>query len=99
MTEDAPLVAKSAPTPKEEQLEAEREAVLASVAAAKLDTLQEKVAWVLNHFPKTRNSDVALQIHYWEEFEPELGGGASIRKADLFTLTRLTSLTRARATL
>jgi hypothetical protein len=84
---------------KEERLEAERNEVLASVAAAKLDTLQEKVAWILNHYPTARHSDITLQIHFWEEFEPDLGSDDYIRKADLYTLTRLTSLARARATL
>jgi hypothetical protein len=84
---------------KEEQIEAERDEVLASVAAAKLDTLQEKVAWILNHYPAARDSDVTLQIRFWEEFEPELGSDDYISKADLYTLTRLTSLTRARAVL
>lgn len=84
---------------KDEQLEAERDEVLAAVAAAKLDTLQERVAWILNHYPIARDSDVALQIHFWEEFEPDLAAGDSILKSDLYHLTRLTSLTRARAKL
>jgi len=96
---DDPTEAEPADLTKEGQLEAERDEVLASVAAAKLDTLQEKVAWILNHYPKARDSDITLQIHFWEEFEPELGGGAVVQKEDLYTLTRLTSLSRARATL
>jgi hypothetical protein len=84
---------------KEERVEAERDEVLASVASAKLDTLQEKVAWILNHYPPARDSDITLQIYFWQEFEPELAVDDYIRKADLYTLTRLTSLARARATL
>lgn len=84
---------------KAEVLEAERDQVLAAVAAAKLDTLQEKVAWILNHYPSARDSDITLQLRFWEEFEPELASGETINKEDLYQLTRLTSLTRARATL
>jgi hypothetical protein len=86
-------------TVKERAVEAERGEVLASVAAAKLDTLQEKVAWILNHYPAARGSDITLQIHFWEEFEPELASDCNISKTSLYKLTRLTSLARARATL
>jgi uncharacterized protein DUF3800 len=82
---------------KEAEIARERDDLLHALSAARLDTVQERVAWILNHFPDARDSDIALQIHYWETFEPDRGGGASIRKADLFTLTRLGSLTRARA--
>jgi hypothetical protein len=84
---------------KEERLEVERDEVLASVASAKFDTLQEKVAWILNHHPPARNSDITLQIRFWEEFQPELAAGDYISKEDLYALARLTSLTRERARL
>jgi uncharacterized protein DUF3800 len=77
-------------------IETERQTVLASLAAARPSTLVERVAWVLNNFPETRNSDVALQIRYWRLFVPTFRG-ESIALADLFTLPRLTSLSRARA--
>jgi len=82
---------------KEEQVEQEREALLEGVSAGKFDTLQERVAWILNHYPDARDSDVALQLEYWETFQPELLDGEYIRKKDLYQLARLTSLTRARA--
>lgn len=78
-------------------VEREREAVLHSVAGGKLDTLQERVAWVLNHYPDARDSDITLQLRYWELFESDLTSGTSIDKADLYRLARLTSLARARA--
>lgn len=78
-------------------IEKDRSALLHAVSAGKLDTLQERVAWILNHYPDSRDSDIALQIRYWETFETVLGGGEYIRKVDLYQLTRLGSLTRARA--
>lgn len=78
-------------------VEEEREKLLEKVSAAKLDTLQERVAWILNHYPEARDSDITLQIKYWDTFEPDLGGGEYIKRADLYNLTRLTSLARARA--
>jgi hypothetical protein len=92
----APAEEPAAPT-KEQKVEAAREQLLSKLAAAKLDELQERVAWLLNHHPRTRDSDIALQLEYWAEFEPELSVGDSIAKEDLYKLTRLTSLTRARA--
>lgn len=83
--------------PSPEEVEAERETLLNAVSAGKFDTVQEKVAWILNHHPRTRNSDIHLQVAYWEEFESDLAGGDSIRKEDLFRLTRAGSLVRARA--
>ena len=79
---------------KQERLEAEKAATVRAVASAKFDTIQERVAWVLNHFPDTRNSDIALQLKYWERFEPDLYDGRAVEPKDMFKLTRLTSLQR-----
>jgi hypothetical protein len=76
-------------------VEAERQAILASIAAARPTTVTERVAWVLNNYPDTRNSDVGLMLQYWTLFTSYPGG--SISPDDLFKLPRLTSLSRARA--
>jgi hypothetical protein len=73
---------------KHQRLDAERDAVERAVASAKFDTIQERVAWVLNHYPETRNSDIALQLKYWERFEPDLYPGGAIEPADMYKLTR-----------
>lgn len=83
----------------EEQTELERDALLDSVAAAKLDGLQERVAWILNRYPNSPDSDVGLMLRLWEEFHPDVAGGGSIAKEDLYRLPRLTSITRSRATI
>lgn len=75
----------SAPPAKDEQeaIEKGRGNLLRAMSAGKLDNLQERVAWILNHYPDSRDSDIAPQIKYWETFEPTLGGGEYIHKADL----------------
>jgi hypothetical protein len=78
-----------------EQLERERTDLLTRVASAKLSTIGHRIAWVLNHFPKTRSSDIALQIKYWQLFDKVKNDCIAIE--DLYALTRLTSLARARA--
>ena len=82
---------------EEDELEASQEMILQGVAAGDLDTLQQRVAWVLNHFPEARDSDVKLQLEYWRQFEEYDDG--PIDPSDLFERARLTSLARARAKL
>ncbi len=88
-------------TPEEQQsqnaaLEIERQGLLAALAASRPDTVTHKVAWILNNYPEARNSDITLQLRYWETFCPEYHPGAIIPQ-DLYRLPRLTSLARARA--
>jgi hypothetical protein len=80
-----------------EKQEAEKNALLLASRSGKLDTTQEKVAWLLNHYPITRDSDTALVIHFWSTFEPELIDGRAIRFSSLYQATKVTSITRARA--
>lgn len=87
------------PTPKELRLERKKEAILTSVAEARLNTLQTQVAWLLNHIPETRDSDITLQLRYWEQFESDIYSGGMIQSDDLYRLKRLTSLSRARASI
>ncbi len=70
----------------------------ANVASGKLDTLITRVAWILNFFPEARDSDVTLQILYWKNFEANIFGGIATAE-NLYKLTRLTSIARARATI
>lgn len=94
---DQPTLDLDLEVEKQERLETEKATVVRAVASAKFDTIQERVAWVLNHFPNTRNSDITLQIKYWERFEPDLYDGRAVKPEDMYKLTRLTSLQRARA--
>jgi hypothetical protein len=80
-----------------ERIAREKEALLVALSAGALDTIQEKVAYVLNRFPGARDSDITLQLRYWETFESEGTHGEHVRKKDLYELPRLTSLARARA--
>lgn len=69
---------------------------LFKVQSGKLDTLQEKVAWIMNHYPETRDSDVKLQLKFWETFENETYSSYITPEA-YSNMTRLTSIARARA--
>lgn len=80
---------------KDQKLEKEKELLLLNLANSNLTTMQVKVAWLLNHVPATRDSDVTLQIEYWRRFEGH--ASSSVALDALYKLTRLTSLARARA--
>lgn len=82
---------------REQRLEQERARLLEVVSASAPDTLQHKVAWVLNNYPEARNSDISLQLKYWETFHPDQYNSGYITADTLYRLPRLTSLTRARA--
>src|SRR5258706_4250444 len=85
----------------EESNEAKREEeiqqLLNNLASATVNTLRDKVAWILNHHPETRDSDVSLLLKYWETFESDKYNGQFIKPDDLYSLTRLTSVARERA--
>lgn len=59
--------------------------------------LIDKVAFVLNYYPQSRNSDVELAYNFWNQFENETFDDGKINKRQMFNLTKITSLTRARA--
>jgi hypothetical protein len=82
---------------REKRLERERGELLARVAASEISTMRNRIAWLMNRFPDTRNSDVVLQIRHWEVFESDIFNGRSVQVDDLYKLTRLTSVARERA--
>ena len=81
------------------QLEAKRESLVHAINSCQLNTIEERVAWLLNHFPKTRDSDIGLQIRYWQNFQSDHFDGGEISVSDYYRLAKLTTLTRARATI
>lgn len=80
---------------KEDKESIKHSLILSAAAGGKLETTTARVAWVLNHFPETRDSDIALQLKYWECFNDYSRG--AIYPEDLYKLPRLTTLSRARA--
>ena len=81
----------------ERKIEEERQLLLTRVGSSDVSTLRQRIAWLLNRYPSTRNSDIALQIKHWETFEGETYRGSNIVADDLYKLTRLTSIARERA--
>lgn len=96
-TKNGASVTKAADIDKEKKIELEREDILRHVADAKTDTVVHRVAWILNHYPETRDSDITCQIKYWSIFESEIYISDHISSNDLYKLTKLTTIVRARA--
>ena len=84
---------------KDTKFAAKRESLLRAVNSSQLNSIEERVAWLLNQFPKTRDSDITLQIRYWRQFETERYGNGDIPVKDYYRLAKLTTLTRARQTI
>ena len=82
---------------KQQQLDEKRQRLLDSVRAFEHDTAEQKVAWLLNNYPETRNSDITLQIKYWEHFNRDRVSGGSIALVDLYSLPRYGSISRHRS--
>lgn len=88
---------KKKPLTKDEKIEKEKKELLSSIAAADFSSLKPRVAYVLNLYPHTRNSDISLSLKYWEIFQPDLYKETGIIPKDLFKLERLHYIVRARA--
>lgn len=83
---------------KDARIKRERERLLSKVASNSLKDIRSRVAFVLNHFPETRNSDIKLAFKYWHLFQADvIRGNGAITETEMYKLERQPSLTRARA--
>ena len=82
---------------REDKIERERTELLAKLTHSSLSDIRSRVGFILNHYPGTRNDDVALSIQYWKIFNTDLLSGNVVNLGDLYRLTRITSIIRARA--
>jgi hypothetical protein len=62
-----------------------------------LNTFISRVAYILNHYPETRNSDRRLALVYWETFQNDIYNGGKLSPEQYCDLEPQTSITRARA--
>lgn len=80
-----------------EKIALEKQELLNRILSGNLETMHDKVGFILNHNPQTRNSDIELAWSYWKTFENKLYNGVYITKNNLKALTKINSLTRCRA--
>ena len=79
-----------------QKIEQERETLLARLSRGDDTHLITRVAHIINRFPSTRNSDITLQLRYWEEYSEGYDPN-SLDPHNLYEYERLTSIARARA--
>ncbi|MCY1205344.1 hypothetical protein D9M72_168930 [compost metagenome] len=77
--------------------EAEKVRILAAVASNAPERVIDRVAWILNHYPEARDSDVKCQLLYWRTFQTDLYNGGDIAISAYPDLQRLNSISRSRA--
>jgi len=80
---------------KEEKLAQEKSALEEAVSSQRVDSVRERVAYILNNFPAARNSDKILALAYWEWFQNEDFDPVFAEK--LFKLEHVPTLSRERA--
>lgn len=78
--------------------EAEKIRILSAVAGNAPTRVIDRVAWILNHFPDARDSDIKCQILYWKTFQAELYSGGDISLDSYPKLQRYNTIARSRAT-
>jgi hypothetical protein len=81
---------------KLKKIEQEKMTLLARLSREDLTHLITRVAYILNRYPATRNSDITLQLRFWEKFHEDYDPH-NFNVKDLYKLERLTSIARARA--
>jgi hypothetical protein len=74
-----------------------RQKMLAEIADSRLATREQRVAYILQRFPETRDSDTALCIRYWKKFQSDvIERWHPLELEVLFELDRIESIGRVR---
>jgi len=79
------------------RLEKEAAELVTSLNDGVFSDVKTKVAWVLNLFPHTRNSDISLTLKYWELYHSDLFNPNAMNPRDMFKMERETTIVRVRA--
>lgn len=79
------------------ELQQARARMLADVADSRLGTMEQRVAYLLQYFPETRDSDISLCIRYWRRFQADvLERWEPLELEVLFELDKLETIGRIR---
>ncbi|WP_339319350.1 hypothetical protein [Paenibacillus sp. FSL R10-2734] len=88
---------KNKPITKEEKIRRARANLIAKINSTQLNSFISRVAYILNHYEETRDSDKKLALLYWETFQNDIYKGLAITPEQYYHLEPQTSITRARA--
>lgn len=77
--------------------EVERQALLRAISESALGTMERRIAYVLQRYPETRDSDTALAIRYWRMFQSQILEQWDPLSLDvLYELDRIGTISRVR---
>jgi hypothetical protein len=82
---------------KERKKQEIRKDLLGKVLSGNISNSRERVGYILNNYPTSRNSDIELIWNYWVVFENDKFDKLSVTKDQMLRLTRVSSLIRMRA--
>lgn len=81
----------------DERAQARRRKLLEALARQEFATVLQRVGYVLQHNPETRDSDTAMALKYWLHWQPEQLTEKDVRDLEvLYELDNIGTLTRAR---
>lgn len=87
-------------TPEQKRLikiQREKESLMQQLTEGILTNLNSRVAFILNHYPETRDSDRLLTLRYWETYQHDLYNRGHITSDAYLKLEQQSDITRARA--
>ena len=79
------------------KIEREKQELLSNIGSHNINSLKDRVGYILNHYSYTRNSDIDLAWKYWQLFDQVVRDGGSITRNQMLDATRISSLSRVRA--
>ncbi len=82
---------------REARRQKEIEQIWTALDSGNYATQRDRVAYLLNVYPDTRESDITLTLRYWETFQSEHCPDSAIPREKLFKLERQTTISRLRA--
>lgn len=98
---DEPIGINNTPVDKETEklirIENEKNELNQRLSETILENPKDRVAYLLNHSSKARNSDIELAWLYWQTFENKVFNGQISSTEQFRSLTKLNSLSRIRA--
>jgi len=97
---DQALESSHEETPEEKRIIKKENAkvrLLKQLEEGDLSTLVSRVAFIMNHYPETRDSDLVLTLRYWETFQNNLYNHGNITEKNYLMLEQQSDITRARA--
>ncbi len=82
---------------EQRKLALQSQKLLNRLTEGKMDSLKERVAFILNRYPEARNSNITLAVRYYEEFHPEEISNGWIRLESFYELPKMYDMQRERA--